>query len=148
MLTIKYQAAFKKDYKRIVKRGYDMRLLEKVIELLANQKPLPEKNRDHQLSGDYAGCRECHITPDWLLIYEVADEELILYLTEPAHTATFSKPYYAEKKKAKRLSSLDFLFESAYNSPDKNSTLEATFQIWQPVTTRLKNKQRCGVTWY
>ena len=40
-----------------------------------------EKNRDHQLSGDYAGCRECHITPDWLLIYEVADEELILYLT-------------------------------------------------------------------
>ena len=81
MLTIKYQAAFKKDYKRIVKRGYDMRLLEKVIELLANQEPLPEKNRDHQLSGDYAGCRECHITPDWLLIYEVADEELILYLT-------------------------------------------------------------------
>ena len=81
MLTIKHQAAFKKDYKRIVKRGYDMRLLEKVIELLANQKPLPEKNRDHQLSGDYAGCRECHITPDWLLIYEVADEELILYLT-------------------------------------------------------------------
>ena len=81
MLTIKYQAAFKKDYKRIVKRGYDMRLLEKVIELLANQKPLPEKNRDHQLSGDYAGCRECHITTDWLLIYEVADEELILYLT-------------------------------------------------------------------
>ena len=81
MLTIKYQAAFKKDYKRIVKRGYDMRLLEKVTELLANQKPLPEKNRDHQLSGDYAGCRECHITPDWLLIYEVADEELILYLT-------------------------------------------------------------------
>ena len=81
MLTIKYQAAFKKDYKRIVKRGYDMRLLEKVIELLANQKPLPEKNRDHQLSGAYAGCRECHITPDWLLIYEVADEELILYLT-------------------------------------------------------------------
>ena len=81
MLTIKYQAAFKKDYKRIVKRGYDMRLLEKVIELLANQKPLPEKTRDHQLSGDYAGCRECHITPDWLLIYEVADEELILYLT-------------------------------------------------------------------
>ena len=66
MLTIKYQAAFKKDYKRIVKRGYDMRLLEKVIELLANQ----------------------------------------------------------------------------------NSTLEATFKIWQPVTTRLKTTQRCGVTWY
>ena len=53
-----------------------------------------------------------------------------------------------KKKKAKRLSSLDFLFESAYNSPDKNSTLEATFKIWQPVTTRLKIQQRCGVTWY
>lgn len=89
MLTIKYQAAFKKDYKRIVKRGYDMRLLEKVIELLANQKPLPEKNRDHQLSGDYAGCRECHITPDWLLIYEVADEELILYLTRTGSHSDF-----------------------------------------------------------
>ena len=90
MLTIKYQAAFKKDYKRIVKRGYDMRLLEKVIELLANQKPLPEKNRDHQLSGDYAGCRECHITPDWLLIYEVAGDELILYLTRPgSHSDLF-----------------------------------------------------------
>lgn len=81
MLTIKYQAAFKKDYKRIVKRGYDIRLLEKVIELLANQKPLPEKNRDHQLGGNYADCRECHITPDWLLIYELAESELILYLT-------------------------------------------------------------------
>ena len=81
MLTIKYQAAFKKDYKRIVKRGYDMRLLEKVIELLADQKPLPEKNRDHQLTGNYAGCRECHITPDWLLIYEVSESELILCLT-------------------------------------------------------------------
>ena len=51
MLTIKYQAAFKKDYKRIVKRGYDMRLLEKVIELLANQKPLPEKNRITNFPG-------------------------------------------------------------------------------------------------
>ena len=81
MLTIKYQTAFKKDYKRLVRRGYDVRLLEKVIGLLADQKPLPEKNRDHQLSGDYAGCRECHITPDWLLIYEVDGDELILYLT-------------------------------------------------------------------
>ena len=43
--------------------------------------PEPEKNRDHQLSGDYEGCRECHITPDWLLIYEVDGDELILYLT-------------------------------------------------------------------
>lgn len=81
MLTIKYQTAFKKDYKRIVRRGYDVRLLEKVIGLLADQKPLPEQYRDHNLSGNYAGCRECHITPDWLLIYEVDGNELILYLT-------------------------------------------------------------------
>ena len=81
MLTIKYQTAFKKDYKKIVRRGYDVRLLEKVIGLLADQKPLPEKYRDHNLAGNYAGCRECHITPDWLLIYEVNRNELILYLT-------------------------------------------------------------------
>jgi len=81
MLKIKYQSAFKKDYKRIVKRGYDVRLLEEVITLLAQQQPLPERYRDHSLLGDYVRCRECHITPDWLLIYEIADEELILYLT-------------------------------------------------------------------
>ena len=81
MLTIKYQTAFKKDYKRIVRRGYDVRLLEKVIGLLVDQKPLPEQYRDHNLTGNYAGCRECHITPDWLLIYEVDGNELILYLT-------------------------------------------------------------------
>ena len=81
MLTIKYQTAFKKDYKRIVRRGYDVRLLEKVIGLLAEQKPLPEQYHDHNLTGNYAGGRECHITPDWLLIYEVDGNELILYLT-------------------------------------------------------------------
>ena len=81
MMTIKYQSAFKKDYKRIVKRGYDIRLLEEVISILANQEPLPEKFRDHSLLGKYTGCRECHITPDWLLIYEIDGDELILYLT-------------------------------------------------------------------
>ena len=80
MLTIKYQTAFKRDYKRIVRRGYDTRLLEEVIEMLAEQKPLPEKFRDHDLTGNYKGCRECHILPDWLLVYEVNNDELILYL--------------------------------------------------------------------
>ena len=80
MLTIKYQTAFKRDYKRIVKRGYDTRLIEEVIEMLAEQKPLPEKFRDHDLTGNYKGCRECHILPDWLLVYEVNNDELILYL--------------------------------------------------------------------
>ena len=81
MLTIKYETTFKKDFKRIVRRGYDIRLLENVIEMLANGQVLPEKYRDHSLIGDYADCRECHITPDWLLVYKISNTELILYLT-------------------------------------------------------------------
>ena len=81
MLTIKYQTAFKRDYKRIKKRGYDLRLLEDVIALLAQEQELPPAYRDHALTGDYSGCRECHIAPDWLLVYEVLHDELVLYLT-------------------------------------------------------------------
>ena len=80
MLTIKYQTTFKKDYKRIKKRGYDTRLLEKVVGLLAEGRALPPEYRDHALSGDYSGCRECHIAPDWLLVYEIVERDLILYL--------------------------------------------------------------------
>ena len=72
---------FQKDLKRIQKRGYDISLLTEIIKKLANGEKLPEKNRDHNLNGDYEGCRECHITPDWLLIYEIDHGELILYLT-------------------------------------------------------------------
>lgn len=81
MLTIKYEKSFKKDYKRVKKRGYNIQLLENVLELLARQEPLPLKYKDHALTGDYKGFRECHITPDWLLVYEIHDEELILVLT-------------------------------------------------------------------
>lgn len=81
MLTIKYQTAFKKDYKRIKKRGYDIRLLEKTIELLATGQGLPAEYHVHSLSGDYSGCRECHIAPDWLLVYEIVERDLVLYLT-------------------------------------------------------------------
>lgn len=72
---------FKKDLKLARKRGYDLSLIGKVVDTLAAGDELPEKYRDHSLSGNYARCRECHITPDWLLIYEIADKELILYLT-------------------------------------------------------------------
>ena len=90
MLTIKYQAAFRRDYKRIKKRGYDTRLLEKVITLLAEGLPLPKEYKDHPLSGDYSSCRECHIAPDWLLVYEISEQELILYLTRAGtHSALF-----------------------------------------------------------
>lgn len=81
MLTIKYHTIFKKDYKRIKKRGYDMRRLEKVVTLLAEGKSLPAEYKDHDLIGDYKGCRECHIAPDWLLVYEIVKDELLLYLT-------------------------------------------------------------------
>jgi len=81
MLTIKYQTSFKKDYKRIKKRGYNINLLQEVIELLATKKELPAKYHEHSLIGNYADCKECHITPDWLLIYEINNDELILYLT-------------------------------------------------------------------
>ena len=80
MLTIKYQATFRRDYKRAVKRGCDPKLLERVVSILAKESPLPNEYRDHPLAGNYAGCRECHITPDWLLIYEINKGELTLYL--------------------------------------------------------------------
>lgn len=78
---IKPTNRFKKDLKKIIKRGYNQKLITDVITLLANGEQLPLQNNDHALTGNYKGCRECHITPDWLLIYEIAEEELILYLT-------------------------------------------------------------------
>lgn len=81
MLTIKYQKSFKRDYKRIKKCGYDLHLLKQVITLLAEGKELPLEYNDHSLVGNLLGCRECHITPDWLLIYQVMDQDLLLYLT-------------------------------------------------------------------
>ena len=81
MYKIRPSVKFQKDVKRMQKRGYDLSLLTEILKLLADGKPLPPKNKDHNLTGNYTGCRECHITPDWLLIYEVLDGELILYLT-------------------------------------------------------------------
>lgn len=92
MLTIKFLSSFRRDYKRIKKRGYDTSLLEDVVDKLAAGEKLPPKNRDHALIGNYAGCRECHITPDWLLIYEIEGNELILYLTRTGtHSDLFGK---------------------------------------------------------
>ena len=72
---------FKRDLRTAIKRGYDMSLIGAVVDTLASGLPLPERYKDHALIGDYNGCRECHITPDWLLIYEISEGELILYLT-------------------------------------------------------------------
>ncbi len=72
---------FKKDLKAVVRRGYDLSLINDVVDKLAAGEKLPENNCDHSLTGKYKNCRECHITPDWLLIYEIENNELILYLT-------------------------------------------------------------------
>lgn len=63
------------------KRGYNMALLQEVVDLLASGEPLPDKYRDHSLTGDYNGYRECHVLPDWLLIYRIENDLLILGLT-------------------------------------------------------------------
>ncbi len=81
MLKIRYSGRFKKDYKTIVKRGYNVKLLEETLNILITGKNLPQKYLDHPLTGNFAGHRECHITPDWLLIYKVEKDVLILSLT-------------------------------------------------------------------
>jgi mRNA interferase YafQ len=72
---------FKKDIKRAQKRGKDLAKLKTVIDLLLAEKPLPPKNRDHQLGGTWGGHRDCHIEPDWILIYKILDDEIRLERT-------------------------------------------------------------------
>lgn len=78
MLKLMTTTQFRKDYKRIKKRGYDMSLLEDTITTLLSRKGLAKKHQDHRLTGDYSGFRECHILPDWLLVYAVDHENLLL----------------------------------------------------------------------
>lgn len=81
MLDIRYSTKFKKDFKTCVKRRYKMSLLQQAIDILRIPDSLPPKNKDHNLSGNYAGYRECHIEPDWLLIYRQDEKELLLHRT-------------------------------------------------------------------
>lgn len=76
-----YRKIFEKDVKRVKKRQKDMKKLKTVIQMLLEKKPLPERCRDHALSGNYQQHRECHIEPDWLLIYKTTDAALILERT-------------------------------------------------------------------
>lgn len=84
MSKIKYKlemtTLFKKDLKRAKKRGMDMQLLREIVLKLQCGESLPPKNKDHLLTSNWTGHRECHITPDWLLVYRVLDESLILSL--------------------------------------------------------------------
>lgn len=81
MLDIVSSSRFKKDLKLAIKRGYNIELLEEVVNKLAMQKALEEKYKDHELTGNFKGFRECHITPDWLLVYQIIENELILFLS-------------------------------------------------------------------
>ena len=81
MLDIVLSNQFKKDLKLASKRGYDLQVLNDVVDRLAAGEVLPAKNRDHELSGSFAGFRECHIQPDWLLIYRIDNNELMLFLS-------------------------------------------------------------------
>lgn len=67
--------------KLAARRGYRLELLEEAVSQIAKQEKLPEKYRDHELTGNYAGFRECHIQPDWLLVYRIEEKELILFLS-------------------------------------------------------------------
>lgn len=82
MLRLEFTGQFKKDYKLAVKRGCELDKLNEVISLLCKEEPLPEVYRDHSLvnSRNYKGMRECHIQPDWLLVYKVEQDVLILKL--------------------------------------------------------------------
>jgi len=78
MLEFQPTTQFKKDYKRVRRRGLDIKELKTVLKVLQSQEALDEKYRDHGLGGRYSGFRECHIRPDWLLIYKVNEHELVL----------------------------------------------------------------------
>ena len=81
MLQDRQTKKFKKDYDRMVKRGKDIEKLDKVIEMLIDEKPLPTAYRDHALTGNLAGFRDCHMESDWVLIYKVLGNDLILFRT-------------------------------------------------------------------
>ena len=81
MLALNASTKFRKDLKTCQKRHYDMALLQGAVDILRIPDALPDKNRDHNLIGDYTGCRECHLQPDWLLVYRQTDTELYLVRT-------------------------------------------------------------------
>ena len=76
-----WTSKFKKDYKLAMKRGFEIKLLDNVIRSLAKGEKLSEKHKDHELTGNWKGFRECHIEPDWILIYTIENNLLVLTLS-------------------------------------------------------------------
>ncbi|RRK30943.1 type II toxin-antitoxin system YafQ family toxin [Schaedlerella arabinosiphila] len=92
MYQVKFTTAYKKAYKLMKKRGLDISLLDEVVGLLRQGRQLEECCRDHGLTGDLAGFRECHIKPDWLLIYLIENDILTLTLIDTgSHSDLFRK---------------------------------------------------------
>ena len=89
-MNIHYTTQFKKDYKRIKRQKKDTSKLKKIVELLISGQPLDPKYRDHSLSGSWKNHRDCHIEPDWILIYRVSDANLYLERTG-SHAELFKK---------------------------------------------------------
>ena len=91
MLEVVLSNQFKKDLKLASKRGYKLELLEKTVDKIANNIKLEDKYRDHALTGNYIGFRECHIQPNWLLVYRIENDELILFLSRTgSHSDLFN----------------------------------------------------------
>ena len=89
---IRNTTQFKKDYKLAKRRGMNITLLKDIVTKLANGEPLDARHKDHPLSGDWIGHRECHIQPDWLLIYRIEDNVLVLTLARTgSHSDLFNK---------------------------------------------------------
>ncbi len=92
MYQVKFTTAYKKAYKLMKKRGLDISLLDQVVDLLRQGRQLEERYCDHGLTGNFAGFRECHIKPDWLLIYLIEDDILTLTLIDTgSHSDLFKK---------------------------------------------------------
>lgn len=89
MLEVVYSSRFKRDLRQCAKRQLDLTKLQTVIDTLRAPATLPPQNRDHDLTGNYSGFRECHVSPDWLLIYRVDDNALLLARTG-SHSDLFS----------------------------------------------------------
>ena len=92
MYQVKFTTTYKKIYKLMKKRGLDLSLLDEVVDLLRQGRQLDERYRDHSLSGSFAGFRECHIKPDWLLVYLIENDVLTLTLVDTgSHSDIFKK---------------------------------------------------------
>lgn len=92
MYEIRFTAAYKKSYKLMKKRGLDLDLLDNIVDTLRQGKPLDKKHRDHALTGKFSGFRECHVQPDWLLVYLIENDVLTLTLVDTgSHADLFNK---------------------------------------------------------